>query len=240
MKNYILIALLFIGLLTFTQCNEYFDKETNDVLVSKNYVGNVDELYAGFRGIASAVQAVADQAVFLTELRGDLLEPTSNAPQDFWDVYNYSGKENSLTDPKGYYNVIVNANDFISKAFEYRKENPTAIEDGIFNPLISGAIRYKVWAYMMLAKIYGQAVYFDDPLVSYSDISKYPLLQQTEVFQKCLTLMQDGVNGVPGTVPLTLSTILSQNVSTASDLTWDLICPNQDVLQMELNLWLGN
>lgn len=239
-KNIILGAFLFTSLLTLTQCNHYFDKDTNDVLASKDYVGNVEELYAGFRGIASAVQSVADQAVFLTELRGDLLEPTSNAPQELWDIYNYSNKENSFTDPKGYYNVIINANDFIVKAFEFKEKNPTAIQDGILNPLVSGAIRFKCWAYLMLAKIYGQAVYFDDALTEYKDISAYPTLNSDELIQKCLTLMNEGVKGVPGTLTLAYSDILSQGITSSDKLKWDMICPTTEPLLVELNLLAGN
>jgi starch-binding outer membrane protein, SusD/RagB family len=240
MKKNIVLALLFSGLLTLTQCKDYFEKDTNDVLASKNYMGNVEELYAGFRGIASAVQNVADHAIFLTELRGDLLEPTANAPQELWDIYNYSNAENSFNDPKGYYNVIINANDFIGKSTEYYSKNPNAIDSTNYKELVSGAIRFKCWAYLMLAKIYGEAVYFDDPLAEYSDISKYPLLKLPEVIQKCLTLMNVGVNGINGKRVLPYSNILSQGVTSSNQLKWDMICPAQELLMIELNLWAGN
>jgi len=246
MKRNILLFLLFSGLLTITQCNSYFDKDANDVLTSKNYVGNVEELYAGFRGIASAVQNVADQAIFLTELRGDLLEPTSNAPQELWDIYNYSDKENSYNDPKGYYNVIINANDFINKATEFYSKNPNAIDTGAsYKPMVSGAIRFKCWAYLMLAKIYGQAVYFDDPLIEYSDISKYPTLSVDELIQKCLLLMNTGIYDktgikIDGNQALAYSDVLSKGVTSSDKLKWDMICPTPEPLLIELNLWAGN
>ena len=125
---------------------------------------------------------MADQALILEALRGNLLEPTENAGTEVWNIWKYSDLNgNTLADPAGYYRVIMNVNDYVAHVDKYRKENPTALnfeeKYGVtFDLYISTAIRYKVWAYMMLAKIYGEAIYFDDPLSEYQDIAKYPKL----------------------------------------------------------------
>ena len=51
---------------------------------------------------------------------------------------------------------------------------------------------------MMLAKIYGEAIYFDDPLSEYQDIAKYPKLGFDQIIDKCLELMNTGMYGVDG------------------------------------------
>jgi starch-binding outer membrane protein, SusD/RagB family len=238
MKKYIFrIGFLFLTLILFTRCEDYFETSTDDTLSSGDYITSVDELYAGFRGVASKLQDVADKAVFIEGLRGDLLEPTSNAPQELWDIYNLKEDttSNSITNPKGFYNIIINANDFMINAFKFKNKYPTAIDDVDFNALISGAIRYKCWSYLMLAKIYGKAVYFDDALTEYTDLSKYPTLEFDELIQKLLTLMNSGYNGVLGTLSLDLETMFN-----STDLTWNLICPPSAPLLAELNLYAGN
>ena len=68
-------------------CEDFFTPDADDILLEKQYVGDYTELYSGFMGLAASMQQVADQASFLEGLRGDLLEPTANAPRDFWDMY---------------------------------------------------------------------------------------------------------------------------------------------------------
>ena len=230
------------GLMALSSCESYFESDADDILLEENYIGNTNELYSGYMGIAAKVQSVADQAIFLAELRGDFLEPTDNAPQELWDIYNHSiSQGNSFADPSGYYDVISNANNYIKKAFEYKAANPNAVEDAVFEPLVSGAIRFKVWAYLMLAKLYGEAVYLDEPLTEQADLSKYPTLSFDELIGQLITLMEGGVNGINGKKVLIWSDLLFPGVSTsAQDLTWNMICPSPEPLLMELYLWNGN
>ncbi|MFD2036840.1 RagB/SusD family nutrient uptake outer membrane protein [Belliella marina] len=240
-KIYRLIILMAITG-TFTRCDSYFDPITNDILDNKDYIGNTNELYSGYMGIAAKMQVVADQAIFLTELKSDFLEPTPNAPQELWDIYNLNDLNgNAYANPKGYYDVIINANDYIAKALEYRDGNPRAVDNAVFVPLISGAIRFKVWAYLMLGKIYGEAVYFDAPLATLTDLSKFPVLSLDELIPKLMELMDVGTAGIDGKQVLIWTNLLFPGVATsAQDLTWNMICPSPEPLLIELNLWGGN
>ncbi|WP_236252898.1 RagB/SusD family nutrient uptake outer membrane protein [Echinicola sp. 20G] len=243
MKNRFLYkCTLWVGVMILGSCESYFEPDTDDILLEENYIGNTNELYSGYMGIAAKVQTVADQGIFLSELRGDFLEPTDNAPQELWDIYNHTISEgNSFADPSGYYDVINNANNYIRKAFEYKESNPDAVEDAVFEPLVSGAIRFKVWSYLMLAKLYGEAVYLDQPLTKEEDISKYPVMQFDELIGQLISLMEGGVNGIDGKKVLVWSDLLFPGVSTsAQDLTWNMICPSPGPLLIELYLWNGS
>lgn len=178
--------------------------DTTDVLDESTYPQTISELYAGLWGCASTVADVADQALIIEALRGNLAQPTSNAGTELWDIYEYRDLNgNSIVDPAGYYRIIMNVNDYVAHVNAFRQENPTALNFeemyGVtFDMYISTAIRYKVWAYLMLGKIYGEAVYFDDPLKEYQDISKYPTLNFEQIIEKCLQLMTTGMYGVDG------------------------------------------
>ena len=65
---------------------------------------------------------------------------------------------------------------------------PTVLSDSDYKGIIGGALRYKAWAYLMLAKIYGEAVYLDDPLATYQDLSQYPVLKFDQLIDKCITV----------------------------------------------------
>lgn len=239
MRRKTLICGMASVVLGLSGCSRYFEVDTNDMLLEKDYVKESNELYSGYMGVASKMQALADQTVFLADLRTDLLEPTVNAPQDLWDLYNYQEKEgNSFANPRAYYDLIVNANNYLHKIVAYRKQYPTAVEKAHYDALISGAIRFKVWTYLTLGKLYGQAVYFDDADVSLDKISELPLVRFEELIPKLITLMETGVDGVNGLFETNWGDILYPGVpSNQQDLVWNMICPAPSPLRMELYLW---
>lgn len=238
MKNFLVGGLATI---TFVMvgCSRYFEVDTNDILLDQDYVKESNELYSGYMGIASKMQAIADQTVFLSDLRTDLLEPTENAPQDLWDLYNFKEKpDNSFANPRPYYDLIVNANAYLDKVVAYRKDHPTAIEEAHYQALIAGAIRFKVWTYLTLGKLYGQAAYFDDPDLSLDKIEEMPVMSFKELVPKLINLMETGVDGVSGLFETNWGNILYPGVpANEQDLVWNMICPAPSPLRMELYLW---
>src|SRR5690606_36631701 len=238
MKRYI-IHFLLLGSIGLGSCSKYFEVDTRDMLLDEDYVSETNELYSGYIGVASKMQAIADQTIFLSDLRSDLLEPTQNAPQDLWDIYNYKeGKGNEFANPSGYYDLIINANNYLSKVIAYKKSNPKAIEDADYNALVSGAIRFKVWTYLTLGKLYGKVAYFDNPNLTLSDISTLPVITLDELIPRLLNLMEIGVEGINGLYETNWANILFPGIPTnQQDLVWNMICPSPLPLLMELQLW---
>lgn len=239
-KKLYFLALLFPLL---SSCDDFFTPEAQDKLLEKDYIGTSYELYTGYMGLAACVQDVVDQAMFLEGLRGDLLEPTENAPVDMWEVYQYKDQEkpftnNALANPKGFYALILNCNDYLQHVFEYQKQYPTVLSKSDYNGIIGGALRYKAWAYLMLAKIYGEAAYIDDPLVSTTDLSKFQLLKFDGLIDKCIDLIENGMNGVDGKGDIRWSTNLYPGQGDSPEsLEWNRICPTPECLLAELYLF---
>lgn len=235
---------LFVASALLVSCSD----ETTDVLDESNYPRTISELYAGLWGCASCVADVADQAVILEALRGNLAEPTSNAGTELWDIFSYRDlSDNSIADPAGYYRIIMNVNDYVQHLEAFRNENPTALNFeemyGVsFELYMSTAIRYKVWAYLMLAKTYGQAVYFDDPLKEYQDISSYPVLGFDAIIDKCLELMTVGMYGVDGMQMTRWKNFLfpSETGDNEGMQRYDRYQFTPQVLLAELYLWKGD
>lgn len=230
----LLLCLLFAG------CDDFFETNTDDVYNADDYMGSSKEIFAGYLGLITRLQEVGDQAIFLTDLRAHCLEPTENAPQDLLYVYNYDDlQDNPYADPRGYYNLIIACNDYLKKAFEFNDKNPGAVDDTQFKQLIGGALRFKTWSYLMLAKIYGEAVYFDDPMVKYEDLSdksKFQLLSLDALLDKCNELMTVGVNGIDASGVLDWQTVISMSQSTGY-MDYNLATPNYDALMGEIAVW---
>ena len=71
--------------------------------------------------------------------------------------------------------VIIACNDYLSKLYDYKTENPAVINMDHYKALISCTLRVKAWVYLTLGKIYGEAVWFDDPIREMKDLSNYPV-----------------------------------------------------------------
>lgn len=238
----IIYPLVLSALMMTTSCDDFFVPDTDDTLLEKDYIGNYAELYTGFMGVATGVQAVVDQAIFLEGLRGNLLEPTEYAPRELWDIYNYADvSSNTIANPRGFYDIILNANDFLEKVFIYKEKNPTVLQEKDYNGLIGATIRYKAWAYLMLAKIYGEAVYLDNTLKEKEDLSVYPVLKFDELIDKCINLIEVGVNDITATGEMGeirwSENLFPMQGDSPENLEWNRICPPADCLLAELYLY---
>lgn len=242
MKKIIYALAVSLLLLVIPGCSDFFNPETENMLPEDNYMDAKVELYTGYMGLAAGVQAVVDQAIFLEGLRTDLLEPTEHASAEIWDVYNYKDdlSDNSFASPVGFYNIIINANDYLKHVYEYKAKNPTALSSSAYSGIIGGAIRFKAWAYLMLAKIYGEAVYLEmgDSFADNEDINKYPKLDFDGIIDKCIQLIEVGEGGTTGMGSIRWSTELFPGQPDSPErLEWNRICPPAECLLAELYLF---
>lgn len=83
------LSLLLIATLSLTACSDFFEPETDDVLKGDDYIDTSTEMYTGYLGIVTKMQAIGDKAIYLTDTRGELLEPTVNTPSDLIALYRY-------------------------------------------------------------------------------------------------------------------------------------------------------
>ena len=139
------LVLMFLGL-TLTGCNDFFEPETDDALTGDKYIQAQTEMYTGFLGIVTKMQAVGDKSIYLTDTRAELLEPTSNSPSDLIAIYNYESnlQGNAYADPAGYYDVVIACNDFISNMLEYKEKYTESIDMDHFNALISSTLLSRI------------------------------------------------------------------------------------------------
>ncbi|MDP4278798.1 MAG: hypothetical protein Q8914_14330, partial [Bacteroidota bacterium] len=245
---------LLLGLLTLTSCNDFFDTDPDDITNTGDYISKNDEMYKGFLGILTKMQQAGDQAIFLTDTRGDYFEATGNAPVELQDIYNYQETQgNSYADPLCYYSVIIACNDYIDKMRQYHEKLGNSMEEKTetnFNCLISSALRIKVWAYYTIGRIYGKAIWFDDPLDDLKNLNDSVTFTKLDnmkaIVNKCLDVMNNGIsvyNGEQITADLDMDWVAwldpeSENVDKYR--YWGYLTPNWLLLKCELLSWRGD
>ena len=246
MKLYKKIAFSFMSLclaMGTVSCDDFFEPETDDVLDGDDYMAEQTEMYTGFLGIMTRMQAVGDKAIYLTETRGELLEPTTYSTSELIALYNYDDDliGNPYADPAGYYDVVIACNDYLVNIQEFGEQYPELWDQKVSDGLISSTIRLKVWAYMMLAEIYGQALWFDDPITEIQDLTKFELLDTEGVVDKCLDLLENGYDGVASNIVFSWYQWLDPDTELGDSKYryWDYMIPTWEGLYAKGALWKG-
>ena len=242
------IEIILMGVLAmiFASCSDFVEPNNDTTLNGDRYIKEGSELYSGFLGIITKIQAIGDKAIYLTDMRGELLEPTENTPADLYSIYNYDDdlSGNTYADPAKYYDVIIACNDYLQKAKEYRDTHVTTVDDDDYRGLISSTVRLKTWTYLMLAKIYGQAIWFDDPMQSMKDIVSQTPKNLSELVDECDKLLNTGFDGINGTYNMSWNEWLDPaNGATSTNdeyKRWNMMVPGYFVLQAEIALWKGD
>lgn len=231
-------------LLALPSCSDFYNPVTEDKLDASSYISDNTELYTGFIGIMTKLQAVGDKEILLTDTRAEMLEPTKNAGTELYAIYNYDEdlKGNSYASPAPYYEVIIACNDYLNKVKEYRKQ--PQVDDAICKNLISSTIRIKAWTYKTIGEIYGEAVWFDEPIGKVQDfLASAEAKPMNEIVDKCLELMDNGFDGVPSNLVVNWIEWLDPdnvtNIANSSYRKWNYMVPPYAAVYSELCLWKG-
>ncbi len=229
-----------------TSCSDFFDPDTDDELNGEDYINSDTEMYTGFLGIMTKLQSIGDKQILLTETRGELVEVTDRSTPELIAIYNYDSdlEGNPYANPAGYYEVIIACNDYLAKMREYRKL--AGVDDAIWQDLVSSTVRIKAWTYKTIAEIYGQGVWFDDPITKFTDITPengFTPMNLSELITKCIELMDTGFDGVATNRNIDwiqwLDPTNITNVANSTYRKWNWMVPPYEGLYAELCLWKG-
>lgn len=239
--------LSFSSLILATSCDDFFEPETSDALSGDKYMSSLTEMTTGYLGILTKMQAVGDKEIYLTDTRGEMLEPTDQSIAELIALYNYDDDltGNSYADPAGYYDVVIACNDYIENMITFKEERPELVaETEYFDGLLSSAIRVKVWAYMTLAEIYGQALYFDDPITEIKDANDtkvFTRMKTAELVKQCLSLLEQGYKGYTASADFSwIAWVDPENISNIANSKyryWDQMTPPYEPLMVRLKVW---
>ena len=241
MKKIILNVALVFAAAVMGSCDSFFEVDTDDTLDGSEYISEESEMYSGYMGIMAKMQAVGDKAIYLNELRGELVEPTSTAPTELYSLYNYDDdlEGNSYANPAGYYEIINACNDYLRKLQTYKESN--SIDMTRYKALVSSTLRIKAWTFMTIAKIYGKVVWVDKPMDSLRDLSKFKTLEWDDVMAACKNLLDIGFDDVDGTYETAWKDWVDPDTELANSeyRRWDMMTPPYYAVYAEICLWMG-
>ena len=255
MKKYMYLLALSVAL-ALTGCQELFITDPDDIINEDDYITADDEMYKGFMGIMTRMQQAADYSIILTDTRGDMLDVTSNAPLELQKIYAYEPTDgNSYADPSPYYAIVIACNDYLNRMRLYREKTGDHMDETTltnFKALISSTLRLKVWAYLKLGSIYGEAVWFDDPLeekvdLSNTDVFTWVSLKDGDhsLADSCLNLLNKGINlykeeTISAKLLMDWASWINEEDVTTNYNHWKYMVPEFLSLKCELLLWRGN
>src|SRR4051812_35835364 len=99
-------------LLTTFSCRKVFDVAPENQVDVTNHYRNVYDANSAVIGIYGKFMGIADRYIVLNELRADLMSPTVNADQYLRQLNEHSETtDNPWTDPRPFYEIILNCND---------------------------------------------------------------------------------------------------------------------------------
>ena len=160
---YILAAALLL-----TSCSDMFETESDRQIFDPELDQKTDSMFYTL-GILKGLQQVADQYVMTGEMRGDLVATNAYTETDLRELADFSaGVSNKFNSAYLYYRVINNCNYFIA----HRDTTLLTGSRKVAIPEYAEALAVRAWAYMQLAKTYGEVPFYTDPLVSIGDANQ--------------------------------------------------------------------
>lgn len=213
-------------------CESFFDQTPENMLDAEDNYTDRSNVYASFMGLLGTLQDVAPKLVVMAELQGDLMTPTDQAPDSYWEVFRYGVQPgNPVADPAPLYRVVMNCNDFLRNAIDYNRSYPGVIPVNTYRQMIAGAVTLRAWAYLNIGKFYGKAVYYDYAMSSEVDLSKLPVLTFDELIPELIHFMNTGVDNVNGLRRVETNTMFGTTG------IWGTVPISADALMCELYLW---
>lgn len=166
---YILAAFMLL-----TSCSDMLESDSERQLFEPDINQKTDSIYYAL-GILQGVQQLADQYMFIGEMRGDLVDTTAYTDKNLRELAQFSLSETNKYDSAYvYYRVINNCNYYIA-------HRDTTLRTGATYVAMNEYVAVKAiraWAYMQLARVFGKVPFYTEPLTQISQIdnNQYPEL----------------------------------------------------------------
>jgi len=148
-----------------TSCEDMFETDSDRQIFDPDLDQKTDSMFYTL-GILKSLQLVADQYVMTGEMRGDLTATNQYTEIDLRKLADFSADvTNKYDSAYAYYRIINNCNYYIA-------HRDTTLRTGsryVAIPEYAEALAVRAWAYMQLAKNYGEVPFYTDPLVSIGD-----------------------------------------------------------------------
>lgn len=231
-RNLLLAVIAVTGSLS---CKKTFDLAPQDQLDATQMYRNVYDADAAVIGIYGKFAGLAERYILLNELRGDMLQYTSNADEYLRQLSTHTVTvDNPYASPRPFYEVIINCNDVLKHFDIMRKENK--LKDLEYQQRYADIASLRAFLYLQLGIHYGNVPYVTDALENLDavkDQSKFPKLS----FQALLDSLISSTEKLAFKDEYPTGTTLNIFVDGYPTTKWFI---NKKFLLGDLHLWKGN
>jgi hypothetical protein len=157
-------------------CSDLFETDSDRQIFDPALDQKTDSMFYTL-GILKGLQLAADQYVMTGEMRGDLTATNCYTETDLRQLANFTADASNKYDSAYvYYRIVNNCNYYIA-------HRDTTLRTGsrlVATAEYAEALAVRAWAYLQLAKNYGEVPFYTDPLVSIGDANS---LKETKDLQ---------------------------------------------------------
>ena len=217
-----------------SSCKKMLDVEPQTSVGAANMYRNVFDADAAVIGVYGKVMKLAKPYVLLNELRGDLMDITSNADNDLRQISEHTTTtSNPYIDPQPFYEVIANCNDVL---YNFKKMYAQSkIKQDEFNQRYSDVGSIRSWVYLQLGIHFGKIPYVTNPVVQLSDLndsSNFPMITLPALIDSLVSFTEK----LPFTENYPTGTTLLTTVDGYSTQKFFI---NKNIIMGDLYLWQG-
>lgn len=183
------IIFFLLGLVTLSMgsCSDMLEvEESRNIDGNKAIDKKTDSLFYAW-GIMQAMQQAADMYVLQNEVRGDLLDVTTSASTHLQTLADFTATaKNEYNAAYLYYKVVNNCNNYLA----HRDTTLYDASDNVTIEEYAAVLSFRAWAYLQLARQYGEVKFFTNPLTSISEINEnsrsLPLVGMNQIITELL------------------------------------------------------
>lgn len=163
--------------ITFSSCSDMFDDGSNRYVYNPSLNEKVDSMFY-INGMLKGIQQAIDQNVLVNELRGDLLSPTTHASTDLQRLSAFDYADGNKYDSAYvYYRIINNCNYYVA----HRDTTLATGSTYVAMKEYAEAKAIRAWAYLQLARNYGNVPFYTNPLTNISDVENAANLEKKDI-----------------------------------------------------------
>src|SRR5438045_1729438 len=164
------------ALFVMQSCKKLVDVQPKTTVGIANMYRNVFDADAAVIGVYGKMMKLAKPWMILNELRGYLMDITTNADANLRQVSEQTATVNNpYIDPQPFYEVIVKCNDVLDNFKKMIAQSKLKQDE--FNQRYSDVAAIRSWVYLQLGIHYGKIPYVTNPLVtlqSLKDSTNFP------------------------------------------------------------------
>lgn len=184
MKLLHIIPAMMLGAATLLcSCEDMLDLKSDSYVYDEDNRLNQanDSLYSAM-GILTQLQPLGESYVLLGELRGDLMDVTSDAPVSLQEIASFNvSTDNIYNSKRRYYSVINNCNYALARM-------DTTITEHLNRVMLPEYVAIKTlraWTYLQMGLTYGRVQYIEKPLLSLEETEmNYPVVELDALVDK--------------------------------------------------------